>query len=93
MKILIIVFCEKELNSIKVRDHCHLTVNCISPAHQKCNNIITQKQRNFICFAFHFFSKHDCHLFLKKNLTKRMKKDNVKFVIINKTNDEYNSIT
>ena len=47
IKTKIIVFCEKELHSFKVRDHCQLTGNCRSPAHQKCNTIITQKKSIF----------------------------------------------
>ena len=58
-------FCEKEILSDKVRDHCHLTGNYRGPAHSKCNINVTQKQSNFIPFIFHNFSNYDCHIFLK----------------------------
>ena len=37
-------FCEKEIISDKVRDHCHLTGNYGGPAHSKYNLNVTQKQ-------------------------------------------------
>ena len=58
-------FCEKEILSDKVRDHCHLTGNYRGPAHNTCNINVKQKDSNFIPFAFHNFSKYDCHLFFK----------------------------
>ena len=48
-------FCEKEIYS-KVRDHCHLTGKYRGPAHQNCTINVTQKQSNFLPFAFHNFS-------------------------------------
>ena len=36
-------FCEKELFSDKVRDHCHLTGKYRAPAHSKSNINVTQK--------------------------------------------------
>ena len=65
-------FCEKEILSDKVRDHCHLTRKYRGPAHNKCNNNVTQKQGIFIPFAFHNFSNYDCHLFFKSLLIKKM---------------------
>ena len=59
-------FCEKEILSDKVRDHCHLTGNYRGPAHNTCNINVTQKQSNFILFIFHNFSNYDCHMFFKK---------------------------
>ena len=84
-------FCEKEILSDKVRDHCHLTSKNRGPAHSKCNINVTQKQSNFIPFVFHNFSNYDCHMFFTKLVDK--KKDKVDFDIIPKTNEEYISVT
>ena len=84
-------FCEKQIESDKVRDHCHLTSKYRRPAHSKCNVNVTKKQSNFIPFIFHNFSNYDCHMFFKKLVDK--KKDNVEFQIIPKTNEEYISVT
>ena len=84
-------FCEKEIISDKVRDHCHLTGKYRGPAHSKCNINVTQKQSNFIPFIFHNFSNYDCHMFFKKLVDK--KKDEVDFDIIPKTNEKYKSVT
>ena len=56
-------FCEKEIITDKVRDHCHLTGKYRGPAHSKCNSNATQKQSSFIPFIFQNFSNYDCHLF------------------------------
>ena len=56
-------FCEKTIESDKVRDHCHLTGKHRGPAHSKCNIIVTQDQSIFIPFIFHNFSNYDCHMF------------------------------
>ena len=84
-------FCEKNIDSDKVRDHCHLTGKYRGPVHSKCNINVTQKQSNFIPFVFHNFSNYDCHMFFKKLVDK--KKDKVDFEIIPKTNEEYISVT
>ena len=84
-------FCEKFIESDKVRDHCHLTGDYRGPAHSKCNINVIQKQSNFIPFIFHNFSNYDCHMFFKKLVDK--KKDKVDFDIIPKTNEEYISVT
>ena len=84
-------FCEKEIITDKVRDHCHLTGKYRGPAHSKCNINVTQKQSNFIPLIFHNFSNYDCHMFLKKLVD--MKNDKVIFDIIPKTNEEYISVT
>ena len=84
-------FCEKFIESDKVRDHCHLTGKYRGPAHSKCNINVTQKQSKFIPIIFHNFSNYDCHMFFKKLLDK--KKDKVDFEIIPKTNEEYLSVT
>ena len=79
-------FCEKEILSDKVRDHCHLTGKYRGPAHKTCNINGKQKVSNFIPFAFHIFSNYDCHMFFKMLVD--LKKDKVKFKIIPKTNEE-----
>ena len=84
-------FCEKNIESDKVRDHCHLTGNYRGPSHNTCNINVIQKQSNFIPFIFHNFSNYDCHMFFKKLVNK--KNDKVKFDIIPKTNEEYISVT
>ena len=58
-------FCEEEIISDKVRDHCHSTGENRGTARNNCNINVTQKQSNF-SFALHNFSNCDCHLFFKK---------------------------
>ena len=84
-------FCEKNIESDKVRDHCHLTRKYRGPAHYKCDIIVTQDQSNFIPFIFHNFSNYDCYTFFKKLVDN--KNDKVKFDILPKTNEEYLSVT
>ena len=64
--------CEKEMFVDKIRDHCHLTSENGGPSHSNCNNNVTQKKSNFTPFAFHNFSKSDCHLFFKSLVDKKM---------------------
>ena len=80
-------FCEKEIISDKVRDHCHLTGKFRGAAHNTCNMNVKQKDSNFIPFAFHNFSNYDCHMFFKRLVDS--KKGKVKFKIIPRTNEEY----
>ena len=80
-------FCEKEILSNKVRDHCHLTGKYRGPAHNTCSINVKQKDSNFIPFAFHNFSNYDCHMFFERLID--LKKDKVKFKIIPKTNEDY----
>ena len=56
-------FCEKNIESDKFRDHCHLTGKYRGPSHNVCNINVKQKDSNFIPFAFHNFSNYDCHMF------------------------------
>ena len=84
-------FCEKNIESDKVRDHCHLTGKYRGPSHNVCNINVEQTDSIFIPFAFHNFSNYDCHIFFKR--LNDLKKDKVKFKIIPKTNEEYISVT
>ena len=84
-------FCGKNIESDKVRDHCHLTGEYRGPAHKTCNINVTQKQRNFIPFVFHNFSNFNCHMFFERLVNKE--KHKVDFEIIPKTNEEYISVT
>ena len=83
-------FCEKNIESDKVRHHCHLTGKYRVPAHNVCNINVKQKDSNFIPFVFHNFGNYDCHMFFKRLVD--LKKDKVKFEIIPKTNEEYISV-
>ena len=80
-------FFERKILSDKVRDHCHLTGKYRWPAHNTCNINVKQKDSIFIPFAFHNFSKYDCHMFFKRLLD--LKKDKINFKIIPKTNEKY----
>ena len=85
-------FCEKEIISDKVRDHCHLTGKFRGPAHSICNINITQQQIKVIPFIFHIFSNYDCHMiFLKKIVD--LQNDKVKSRVIPKINVDYISVT
>ena len=79
-------FCEENIESEKVRDHCHLTGKYRGPAHSNCKNNVTQDQNNFIPFIFQYFSQNDCHMFFQKSVKKRNHK--VKFDNIPKTNEK-----
>ena len=83
-------FCEKEILSDKVRDHCHLTGKYRGPAHNTCNINVRQADSNFIPFAFHNFSNYDCHMFFKRLIDLRINK--LKFKIIPKNNEENISV-
>ena len=65
-------FCEKNIKSDKVRDHCHLTGKYRGPAHKKCNFNVTHDKSNNSPFIFHNFSKHDYQPFSKKLVDKKM---------------------
>ena len=83
-------FCEKNTESDKVRDQCHLTGKNRRPSHNVCNINVKQKDIIFIPFVFHNFSNYDCHMFFKR--LDDLKNDEVKFKIIPKTNEEYISV-
>ena len=71
-------FCEKEILSDKIRDHCHLTGKYRGPAHNTCNINVKQKDSNFIPIAFHNFSNYDCHMFFKRLVDLKNDKVNLK---------------
>ena len=83
-------FCEKEILSDKVRDHCHLTGKYRGLAHKTCNIDVKQKDSSFIPFAFHNFSNYDCRMFLKRLVD--LKNDKVKLKIVPKFNEEFISV-
>ena len=64
-------FCEKNIESDKVRDHYRLTGGSSGPAHSKSNINVTQDQSNFIPFKFHSFFDYGCHMFFRKLMIKR----------------------
>ena len=84
-------FCEREILSDRVRDHCHLSSKYRGPAHNTCNINVEQKDSKFIPFAFHNFSNYDCHMFFKRLVN--LKNEKVKFDIIPKRNEENISVT
>ena len=84
-------FCEKEIVSDKVRDHCLLTGKYRSPAHNTCNINVKQKDSIFIPIAFHNYSRYENHMFVTRLVD--LIKDKVKFEIFPKTNEEYISVT
>ena len=59
-------FCEKNINSDKVRDLCHLTVKYRGPARSKCKINLTQDKSSIIPFIVHNYNNYDCHLFFTK---------------------------
>ena len=73
-------FCEKDIESDEIRDHCHLTGNYRGLAHNTCNIYVTQQQTNIIPFVFHNFSNYDCRMFFEKLVD--LENDKVKFKII-----------
>ena len=88
--ILIVDFVEKNVESDKVRGHCHLTGKYRVSAHNIFNINVTQGRSNFLPFIFHNFSKHDCHLFFENLVDK--KNDEINIKIIPKTDKEYISV-
>ena len=84
-------FCEEEIKSDKVHDHCHLTGKYRRPAHTTCNINAKQKDSNFIPFTFHNFSNYDSHMFFNRLVD--LKNYKVKFKIILTANEWYVSVT
>ena len=65
-------FCEKNIESDKVRDHCHLTSKYTGPAHSKCNIKVTQNQKVILSHLhFTILVTMIVICFLKGWLTKR----------------------
>ena len=58
-------FCEKNNESDKISDHCHLIGKCRGPAHNKYNNNVTQKKSLLIPFVFHNLVTSIVIIFLK----------------------------
>ena len=83
-------YCEKYIETNKIRDHCHLTGKYRGPAHNECNLQVKQKDSNFITIGLHNFSNYECHMFFKTLVDR--KKDNVKFEILPKTDEKYISV-
>ena len=71
-------FCEKEILSDKVRDHCHFTGKYRGPAHNTCNINVEQEDSNFLPFAFHNFGNSDCQVFFKRLVDLKNGKLNLK---------------
>ena len=84
-------FCEREILSDKVRDHCHLTGKYRGPAHKICNINVSQQKSNIFPFIFHNFINYDCHMFFKRLVD--LENEKVKFDISPKTNEEYVSLS
>ena len=80
-------FLEKNIESDKVRDHCHLTGKNRGPSHNVCNKNVKQKDSDFISFAFYNFSNYDCHMFFKRLVD--LKNDKVEFKIIPRQTKKY----
>ena len=83
-------FCEKNIETDKIRDHYHLTGKYRGPAYNTCNIKVTHQQSNFIPFFCHNFSNYDCHMFFKRLFD--LKNVKIIYKIIPKTNEEYISV-
>ena len=56
--------CNKELNSDKVRDHCHFTGKYRGPAHNSCN--LQCRKPMLLPVIFRNLQGYDAHLFIKQ---------------------------
>ena len=81
---------KKNIESDKVRDHCHITGKYRGPSHNVCNINVKQKDSNCVPISFHNFSNYGCNMFFKRLVD--LKNDKVKFKTIPKTNEEYVSV-
>ena len=59
-------FVKKNIETDKVRHHCHLTGKYRGLAHNTFKINVTQKQSNFNPYMFHKCSKYDSHLFFEE---------------------------
>ena len=71
-------FCEKNIESDKVRDHCNLISKYRGLAHSICNINLTEKQSIFYTICISNSSDHDFHLFFKDIVVEKMMKKNLK---------------
>lgn len=71
---------------VKVKDHCHLTGNYRSAAHQQCN--LNYKIPKFIPIFFHNLTGYDSHLFIKQ-----LALSNEKIDVIAENKEKYISFT
>ena len=91
IEILIFVeFVKKNIESDKIKDHCHLTRKNRGPAHNKCTINVTQEQSNLIQLHFTFLVFMVVIFFLK---SWSIKNDKIQFKIIPKTNEDYICVT
>ena len=84
-------FCEKEIISDKIRDHCHISGKYRGPAHSLFKINVTQQQSTIISFIFHSFNNFDCHMFFKRLV--ELKNDKVKFKSFPKTKKDFISVS
>ena len=77
--------CREELNTGKVRDHCHITGNFREAAHNQCN--LKLKMPKKLPIIFHNLKGYDGHLIFKE-----LNNFNVDIEVIPKTIDKYMSL-
>ena len=77
--------CREELNTGKVRDHCHITGNFREAAHNQCN--LKLKMPKKLPIIFHNLKGYDGHLIFKE-----LNNFNVDIEVIPKTSDKYMSL-
>ena len=77
--------CKEELNTDKVRDHCHVTGKFTEAAHNKCN--ISLRLPKKLAIIFHNLQGYDGHIIFKE-----INNFNVDIAVIPKGIDKYMSI-